>query len=74
MKDVGGGLVAVTWPQHVWSIAVVDIDRGNAVRVEQGIMMPGLRNGGPLVLCFAGKHNLVVWNPRTGERRPLVRS
>lgn len=69
--DVGGGLVAVVVKKD-WTDLVVDIDHGAIVRTETGLL-PAYNGHGPLLLCSNRAHDVLVWNPATGEKRVVLK-
>jgi ABC-type transport system involved in multi-copper enzyme maturation permease subunit len=72
--DVGGGRVAVVvrQPGQKWTDVVIDLDRGAILRTESGLM-PAYNGQGPLLLCANMAHDLILWNPATGEKRVILK-
>ena len=60
------GIVSILLQKH---IVVVDINRGVVVRQDERMLCHG-GSVGPNQLCHSA-HGLVVWNPATGEKRPI---
>ena len=69
IADIGSGRVALVMPHA--RCAVVDIDRGAIVRVEEGLRPVSYGNAGERMLCYS-PGGLVIWNPATGEKRPIA--
>jgi hypothetical protein len=55
-----------------FAAAVIDLDRGMVLRVEQGVQ-PMFGGRGSRLLAFTTIHDVVLWNPRTGEKRVIVK-
>ncbi|MDQ6799580.1 MAG: ABC transporter permease [Acidobacteriota bacterium] len=71
MWEIGGGLIVVVVKMRQTDL-VIDIDRGAIVRTETGLL-PSYHGQGPLLLCSNKEHELVVWNPATGEKRIVLK-
>jgi ABC-type transport system involved in multi-copper enzyme maturation permease subunit len=71
ISDVGNGLVVVVVKMRQTDV-VIDIDRGAIVRTETGLT-PAYHGQGPLLLCSNQTHDLIVWNPATGEKRMVLK-
>jgi ABC-type transport system involved in multi-copper enzyme maturation permease subunit len=74
--DAGDNLlVVVVRPENMtvrFAAAVIDLDRGMVLRVEQGVQ-PMFGGRGSRLLAFTTIHDVVLWNPRTGEKRVIVK-
>ena len=66
IHDIGGGRVVLVMPRA--RCAVVDIDRGALVRIEEKLRPTSPGNSGPRLLCYSS-NGVVIWNPATGEKR-----
>ena len=71
MWDISGGLVVVVVKMRQTDL-VIDIDRGAVVRTETGLL-PAYNGQGSLLLCSNKAHDLLVWNPATGEKRVVLK-
>jgi hypothetical protein len=71
MLDIGGGLVVVVVKMRPTDL-VIDINRGAVVRTESGLL-PAYNGQGSLLLCSNKAHDLIVWNPATGEKRVVLK-
>jgi ABC-type transport system involved in multi-copper enzyme maturation permease subunit len=71
ISDIGNGLVVVVVKMRQTDL-VIDIDRGAIVRTESGLT-PAYNGQGPQLLCENKTHDLVLWNPATGEKRVVIK-
>lgn len=69
--DVGNGLVVVLVKKDQTDLTI-DVDRGAIVRTETGLQ-PAYNGRGPLLFCTNKAHDLIVWNPATGEKRVILK-
>ena len=69
--DVGSGLVVILVKKDQTDV-VIDLDRGVIARTETGLL-PAYNGQGPLLLCTNKTHDLLVWNPATGEKRVVLK-
>ena len=69
--DLGNGMVVVLVKKNQ-TAEVIDVNRGAIVRTETGLL-PARSGQGPLLLCTDKAHDLLVWNPATGEKRGVLK-